>query len=101
MNSLLYLDKVVHVQKTNYQQLTFTERYLGVSDNEQQTSIINFYLNGRLQFSSIDEHIYHDYLVAPVLAGSARHDNILIIGGGDGLALRDVLKYGPKKSDLD
>ena len=100
MNSLLYLDKVVHVQKTNYQQLTFTERYLGVSDNEQQTSIINFYLNGRLQFSSIDEHIYHDYLVAPVLAGSARHDNILIIGGGDGLALRDVLKYGPKKVTL-
>jgi len=100
MNSLLYLDKVVHVQKTNYQQLTFTERYLGVSDNEQQTSIINFYLNGRLQFSSIDEHIYHDYLVAPVLAGSARHDNILIIGGGDGLALRDVLKYAPKKVTL-
>ena len=65
-----------------------------------QSSIINFYINGRLQFSSIDEHIYHDYLVAPVLAGSARHDNILIIGGGDGLALRDVLKYSPKNVTL-
>lgn len=100
MNSLLYLDKVVHVQKTNYQQLTFTERHLGLNSDNTQTSIINFYLNGRLQFSSIDEHIYHDYLVAPVLAGSARHNNILIIGGGDGLALRDVLKYNPKKVTL-
>lgn len=100
MNSLLYLDKVVHVQKTRYQQLTFTERYLGVSAETEQSSIINFYINGRLQFSSLDEHIYHDYLVAPVLAGSARHDNILIIGGGDGLALRDVLKYNPKKVTL-
>ncbi|TYK67422.1 polyamine aminopropyltransferase [Colwellia echini] len=96
MNSLLYLDKVVHTDKTRYQQLTFTERQMGLD----QENIINFYLNGRLQFSSIDEHIYHDYLVAPVMAGSARHDNILIIGGGDGLALRDVLKYNPKSVTL-
>lgn len=105
MNSLLYLDKVVHVQKTRYQQLTFTIRNMGFNatsteSGSVQQSIINFYLNGRLQFSSIDEHIYHDYLVAPVLAGSARHDNILIIGGGDGLALRDVLKYSPKNVTL-
>ena len=96
MNSVLYLDKVVHSQKTRYQQLTFTERHMGLD----QENIINFYLNGRLQFSSIDEQIYHGYLVAPVLAGSARHDNILIIGGGDGLALRDVLKYQPKNVTL-
>jgi len=96
MNSVLYLDKVVHSQKTRYQQLTFTERHMGLG----QENIINFYLNGRLQFSSIDEQIYHGYLVAPVLAGSARHDNILIIGGGDGLALRDVLQYQPKSVTL-
>ncbi len=100
MNSLLYLDKVVYSDKTRYQQLTFTERQMGL----EQDNIINFYLNGRLQFSSMDEHIYHDYLVAPVMAGSARQENILIIGGGDGLALRDVLKYDPKSVvliDLD
>lgn len=96
MNSMLYLDKVVHSDKTRYQQLTFTERHMGL----EQENIINFYLNGRLQFSSIDEHIYHDYLVAPVMAASARQDNILIIGGGDGLALRDVLKYKPKSVTL-
>jgi len=65
MNSLLYLDKVVHVQKTQYQQLTFTERKMGLNTT-----------------------------------GSARHDNILIIGGGDGLALRDVLKYAPQHVTL-
>jgi len=100
MNSLLYLDKVVYSTKTRYQQLTFTERHMGINADTTQHNIINFYLNGRLQFSSIDEHIYHDYLVAPVLAGSARHDNILIIGGGDGLALRDVLNYAPKSVTL-
>jgi spermidine synthase len=66
----------------------------------EQGNITNFYLNGRLQFSSSDERIYHSYLVTPVLAGSARQDNILIIGGGDGLALRDVLKWQPKQATL-
>lgn len=96
MSNLLYLDKVVYSDKTRYQQLTFTERKMGLG----QDSIINFYLNGRLQFSSMDEQIYHSYLVSPVLAGSARHDNILIIGGGDGLALRDVLQWSPKSVTL-
>lgn len=96
MSNLLYLDKVVYTDKTRYQQLTFTQRHMG----SEQPSVINFYLNGRLQFSSADEFIYHSYLVSPVMAGSARHDNILIIGGGDGLALRDVLQWSPKKVTL-
>jgi len=96
MSNLLYLDKVVYSDKTRYQQLTFTERHMGLGHE----NVINFYLNGRLQFSSMDEKIYHSYLVSPVLAGSARHDNILIIGGGDGLALRDVLQWSPKKVTL-
>ena len=96
MNNLLYLDKVIFTDKTRYQQLTFTQRNMGL-DND---AIINFYLNGRLQFSSLDEHIYHSYLVSPVLAGSARQDNVLIIGGGDGLALRDVLQWQPKNVTL-
>lgn len=96
MSNLLYLDKVVYNDKTRYQQMTFTQRNMG----PLQGNIINFYLNGRLQFSSSDEFIYHSYLVSPVLAGSARHDNILIIGGGDGLALRDVLQWQPEKVTL-
>ena len=96
MNNMLYLDKVVYSDKTRYQQLTFTERNMGL----ENSAVINFYLNGRLQFSSIDEHIYHGYLVSPVLAGSARQENVLIIGGGDGLALRDVLNWQPKNVTL-
>jgi len=96
MNNLLYLDKVVYSDKTRYQQLTFTERNMGL-DNE---SVINFYLNGRLQFSSLDEEIYHGYLVYPVLASAARTEKVLIIGGGDGLALRDVLNWGASQITL-
>lgn len=96
MSNLLYLDKVIYTEKTRYQQLTFTERRLG----NEQPSILNFYLNGRLQFSSADEHIYHSYLVTPALAGSARQEHILIIGGGDGLALRDVLAWNPTSVTL-
>ncbi|MGJ8694317.1 MAG: polyamine aminopropyltransferase [Thalassotalea sp.] len=96
MSNMLYLDKVVHSEKTRYQQLTFTERNMG----DLNPSVINFYLNGRLQFSSSDEFIYHDYLVTPVLAGSARQENVLIIGGGDGLALRNVLNWQPKSVTL-
>ncbi|MFQ3288398.1 MAG: spermidine synthase [Alteromonadaceae bacterium] len=96
MSNLLYLDKVVYSDKTRFQQLTFTERHMGLGHE----NVINFYLNGRLQFSSMDEEIYHSYLVSPVLAGSARHENILIIGGGDGLALRDVLQWSPKQVTL-
>ena len=96
MSNVLYLDQVVYSEKTRYQQLTFTQRYMGGSEGK----VINFYLNGRLQFSSSDEDIYHSYLVSPVLAGSARQKNILIIGGGDGLALRDVLAWSPEKVTL-
>ncbi len=96
MNNLLYLDKVVYTDKTKYQHLTFTQRHMGID----QANVISFYLNGRLQFSSSDEFIYHSYLVTPVLAGSARQENVLIIGGGDGLALRDVLQWSPEQVTL-
>lgn len=96
MSNLLYIDKVTYSEKSRYQQITFTERNMGL-DNEQ---VVNFYLNGRLQFSSADENIYHSYLVAPVLEGSARAENVLIIGGGDGLALRDILQWSPKHVTL-
>lgn len=46
-----------------------------------------------LQFSSVDEQIYHSMLVYPAMLASNRHDRVLIIGGGDGLAMRDVLKW--------
>lgn len=96
MQNMLYLDKVIYQTQTPYQSLVFTERHLGGG----LEPIYNFYINGRLQFSSLDEHIYHEFLVHPALHSANKHDNILIIGGGDGLALRDVLKWSPKSVTL-
>jgi spermidine synthase len=95
-NNLLYKDKVVYAKATRFQQLTFTERLRG----NGLTPVYSLYINGRLQFSSSDEHIYHAFLVHPTLAASARHDNILIIGGGDGLGLGQVLKWQPQAVTL-
>ncbi|WP_028862105.1 polyamine aminopropyltransferase [Psychromonas aquimarina] len=96
MQNMLYLDKVVYQTQTPYQNLVFTQRHLG----GEMEPIYNFYINGRLQFSSLDEQIYHEFLVHPAMQASGRQDNILIIGGGDGLALREVLKWQPKSVTL-
>lgn len=95
-NNLLYLDKVAHHQQTRYAQVVLTERQLP----NHNFPMVSLYLNGRLQFAQDDEHIYHKFLVYPAMAASARHDNVLIIGGGDGLALRDVLAWSPKQVTL-
>ncbi|MGI2260724.1 polyamine aminopropyltransferase [Shewanella sp. GXUN23E] len=95
-NNLLYRDKVVFHQPTRFQQLTFTERLRG----NHLKPVNALYINGRLQFSSDDEHIYHSFLVHPVLSASARQSKVLIIGGGDGLALRDVLHWQPDSVTL-
>lgn len=51
-------------------------------------------------FSSSDENIYHSYLTYPALLASARHDQVLVIGGGDGMAVRDILRWNPKQVTL-
>lgn len=51
------------------------------------------YLNGNLQFSSRDEHIYHEMLVHPAIALAEDPRQVLILGGGDALGLREVLKH--------
>ena len=52
------------------------------------------FLNGNLQFSSDDEARYHEVLVHPAIAALG-HDprTVLVLGGGDGLAVRELLKY--------
>lgn len=82
----LYADPVVRSERTPYQEIVLTESVTlaGKSDTR-------LYLNGDLQFSSIDEHRYHEALVHPAMSGP--HGRVLILGGGDGLALREVLRY--------
>ncbi|MEO6722510.1 MAG: polyamine aminopropyltransferase, partial [Ferruginibacter sp.] len=63
------------------------------------------FLNGNLQFSSSDEYRYHEALVHPVMAAVKDPKNVLVLGGGDGLAVRELLKYSSVKKimlvDLD
>ena len=52
------------------------------------------FLNGNLQFNSFDEYRYHEALVHPAFAAfSGDPKRVLVLGGGDGLALREILKY--------
>jgi len=96
LEATLYKDKVIYSTNTTYQHITVTERVM----NPHQPPVYALYINGRTQFSSIDENIYHEMLVHPAMLGSAQHKNILVIGGGDGLAVREILKWDPESITL-
>jgi spermidine synthase len=83
----LYEDPVVYSETTQYQDIVLTESSPVVPGPPD----MRLFLNGDLQFSSVDEYRYHESLVHPALAG--KRDRVLVLGGGDGLALREVLKY--------
>lgn len=88
-------DEVIHAETTPYQRLVLT-RWKGD---------MRLYINGNLQFSSRDEHRYHEALVHPVMAKLPWARRVLVLGGGDGLAAREILKYRHVQSitlvDLD
>ena len=54
---------------------------------------VDFFIDLQLQFSSVDEFRYHEALVHPAMTLANSRENVLILGGGDGLAAREVLKY--------
>ncbi|MCB0275059.1 MAG: polyamine aminopropyltransferase [Calditrichaeota bacterium] len=90
-----YLDRVIYEEQTPYQRIVLTQW----KDN------VWLYLNGNEQFSSFDEERYHEPLVHPAMAVSVARQKVLILGGGDGLAARELLKYPDVKEvvlvDLD
>ncbi|MCJ8313345.1 MAG: polyamine aminopropyltransferase [Saccharospirillaceae bacterium] len=96
MQNMLYQNEVVYQQHTEHQNLVFTEHFI----SQEKGSVIDFYINGNLQFSSMDEYIYHEMLVHPAFLVAARTEHVLVIGGGDGLALREILKWKPKSVTL-
>lgn len=81
----LYFDQVIYSTQTPYQKLVVTRSAV---TREQR-----LYIDGHIQFSSRDEYRYHENLVHPVLSVPGSRKNVLILGGGDGLAAREVLKY--------
>lgn len=90
----LYADRIVYTEQTPYQQIVVTR----AKDD------LRLYLDGNLQFSAVDEYRYHESLVHVPLAQVERK-RVLILGGGDGLAVRELLKYPDLESvtlvDLD
>lgn len=79
----MFSSPIVYTQTTPYQRIVVTQNPTG----------FQLYLNGNLQFSSLDEYRYHEALVHPAVAAAPSLSQVLILGGGDGLALRELLRY--------
>lgn len=92
----LFADDIIYAKTTPYQRIVITRGRAG----------FQLFLNGNLQFSSTDEYRYHEALVHPaMMAVGGQPRRVLVLGGGDGLALREILKYPSVESvtlvDLD
>ena len=91
----LYADDVIFSRNTRYQHIVLT----------RWKDDLRLFLNTHLQFSSRDEYRYHEALVHPGLASLPGARRVLVLGGGDGLAVREILKYPSVQSvtlvDLD
>ncbi len=79
----MYADEVVYARTSPYQRIVVT----------QSRSSFHLFLNGQLQFSSADEYRYHEALVHPAMEVAKDARNVLVLGGGDGLAVREILRH--------
>ena len=78
----LYADPVILSRASPYQRIVLTHA----------NGDVRLFLNGNLQFSSRDEYRYHEALVHPGLAAVTAPRRALVLGGGDGMAVREILK---------
>ncbi len=78
-----YKDKIVYTKQSKYQRIVIT----------QWKDHYWLFINGNQQLSTLDEVVYHEPLVHPVMQLSKTHYDILVLGGGDGCAVREILKY--------
>lgn len=79
----LYEDDVILSEATPYQQITVT----------RFRDRVRFFLDHSIQFDTVDEYRYHELLVHPAMGLAPRLANVLILGGGDGMAAREVLRH--------
>ncbi len=79
----LYADEVILARNTPYQRIVLT----------RWKDDVRLFLSSHLQFSSRDEYRYHEALVHPGMAAVPVARQVLVLGGGDGLAVRELLKY--------
>jgi spermidine synthase len=80
-----YQDRIVFTAASPYQRIVVTQGKLGH----------RLFLNGNLQFAERDEYRYHEALVHPAMAAfsAGGPKRVAVLGGGDGMAVREVLKY--------
>ncbi|MBC5782720.1 polyamine aminopropyltransferase [Ramlibacter sp. USB13] len=90
-----YQDRIVVAESSPWQRIVVTQGRAG----------LRLFLNGNLQFSQSDEYRYHEALVHPVMAAHGAPRKVAVLGGGDGLAVRELLRYPQVESitlvDLD
>ncbi|MEY4177008.1 MAG: Spermidine synthase [Planctomycetota bacterium] len=88
----LFAHPIVYARTSPYQRIVVTRNSLG----------FQLYLNGNLQFNAVDEYRYHEALVHPLFASAAlagqTPKRVLVLGGGDGLAVREILRYETVKA---
>lgn len=96
LESTLYKDKIVYSANTPFQHFVVTSS-INPSTKVQRNSL---FINGKTQFSDSDEGIYHAFLVYPPLIAAGLPKDVLVIGGGDGLAVRDILRTNPDSVTL-
>jgi spermidine synthase len=79
----IFSDEIVYAKDSPYQRIVMT----------RGRGSFQLFLNGNLQFSSADEYRYHEALAHPAFAVKPGAKRILVCGGGDGLAVREILKH--------
>jgi spermidine synthase len=88
----LYDDPIILSQTTQYQHIVIT--------HYKPFDEVRLFLNGNLQYCSTDEQRYHEPMVHPIMNLAPIKSRVLILGGGDGCVLREVLKYEAVKQVL-
>jgi spermidine synthase len=83
-----YPDEIIYAKQTKYQRLIIT----------RWRDDVRLFIDGKLQFSSKDEYRYHEALIHPAMSLTGKRNNVLVLGGGDGLALREIFKYTEVKN---
>lgn len=79
----MYADAIIFAKSSLYQRIVVT----------RGRASFQLFLNGNLQFSSADEARYHEALIHPAMSLAPHAKRVLVLGGGDGLAVRELLKY--------
>jgi len=84
LNKKMFYDDIVFSKRSKYQEIVLT----------RSGDDFRLYLDGSLQFSTSDEYRYHEMLIyPPVMICGNRNISVLVLGGGDGLAVRELLKF--------